>query len=160
MAKFHIDPAGNPGLCRATKRCPYGDIENDHYASEPMARRAYELENETHELTFDDTFKDMFRNIGPRQLPNRSWVTLRNALYDNLFSEHDLGIATTTISEEWKKHSEVLSKPIYQWGAQERESAVVLSSIGRLAAILSQKGERWEKDRKDKLAKEFPSDAK
>jgi hypothetical protein len=156
MAKYHLDPAGNPGICKATKRCPFGgDLQKDHYPSEAVARKAYELENETHPLEFDDKAKEVFEAIGPRQLPNRMWATLRHAIMDNEFSEHDLNIAVVAINEEWQKHAPVLAKHVRDWDADDRHSATVVANIGRLAAILSNKAESWEKERHDRLEKEF-----
>lgn len=43
MAKYHITAKGNPGLCRATKRCPLGG-ENEHYSTKEEAQKAYEKE--------------------------------------------------------------------------------------------------------------------
>jgi hypothetical protein len=43
MARYHINPkTGNPGICRATKVCPFGDLEADHYSTSQDARTAYE----------------------------------------------------------------------------------------------------------------------
>lgn len=47
MARFHINEKGEPGMCRATKRCPYGDLEKDHYPSATKAREAYEEDQAT-----------------------------------------------------------------------------------------------------------------
>ena len=45
---YHINPeTGNPGLCKATKSCPFGDIDKDHYASQDEARKAYESQQQT-----------------------------------------------------------------------------------------------------------------
>lgn len=41
--KFHINEAGEPGLCSAKKRCPFGG-EDEHYTSPEAARKAYELQ--------------------------------------------------------------------------------------------------------------------
>jgi len=46
MAKYHINEAGNPGVCKArTKPCPFGG-ESDHYADPMEARRIYERQQE------------------------------------------------------------------------------------------------------------------
>jgi hypothetical protein len=43
VAKYHINPeTGNPGVCKATKRCRFGDLETDHYTSKEAASAAYE----------------------------------------------------------------------------------------------------------------------
>jgi hypothetical protein len=45
MARYHINPkTGNPGICRATKVCPFGDLQSDHYSSTSEARDAYETQ--------------------------------------------------------------------------------------------------------------------
>lgn len=155
MAKFHIDPAGNPGLCRATKRCPFGGLQKDHYASEPIARKAYELENTPRTLAFGPNTKKLMSEIGPRQLPNRAWVTLSRAFEDDRFSEHDLAIAVTAVSEEWEKLSEITSKPLYRWGNEERDAASGLGAIAQLSAEMSLKAELWEKERHAQLRREF-----
>lgn len=42
MSKYHINPkTGNPGLCKADTKCPFGS-EEQHYASKDEARAAYE----------------------------------------------------------------------------------------------------------------------
>lgn len=51
MSKFHINPnTGNPGPCSAEKKCPYGDLEKDHYPTPEIARTAYEVKMKTQEL--------------------------------------------------------------------------------------------------------------
>ena len=45
MARYHLNTrTGNPGLCRAVKRCPFGDLEQDHYNSKAEAPAALEQE--------------------------------------------------------------------------------------------------------------------
>lgn len=40
---FHINPqTGEPGRCKAMVNCPFGDLQQDHYATAEDARRAYE----------------------------------------------------------------------------------------------------------------------
>jgi hypothetical protein len=47
MARFHINPAtGETGACKATIKCPFGDMEHDHYDSAESARSAYEKKAE------------------------------------------------------------------------------------------------------------------
>lgn len=42
MARYHINPeTGNPGVCRATKQCRFGD-HSAHYDSQEAAQAAYE----------------------------------------------------------------------------------------------------------------------
>lgn len=43
MPRFHINPeTGNPNKCEAMVRCPFGDLDSDHFDSKDDARRAYE----------------------------------------------------------------------------------------------------------------------
>jgi hypothetical protein len=43
MARYHINPkTGNPGVCHAKNKCPFGDIQSDHYDSKEDARKGYE----------------------------------------------------------------------------------------------------------------------
>lgn len=57
VAKYHINPdTGEVGACRARTRCPFGDLEEDHYASRADATRAYE--KAMTEQTFQTLTKD------------------------------------------------------------------------------------------------------
>lgn len=43
MSRYHINPqTGMPGICRATKACPFGHMETDHYPTATAARAAFE----------------------------------------------------------------------------------------------------------------------
>jgi len=43
MARYHIHPrTGDPGVCRAAKYCPFGDLEEDHFSTIEEARAAFE----------------------------------------------------------------------------------------------------------------------
>lgn len=43
MSRFHVNPStGEIGQCRATKSCPFGDLETDHYPSVVEAQAGYE----------------------------------------------------------------------------------------------------------------------
>ncbi len=43
MARYHINPkTGNPGICHAVRKCPFGDIESEHYSTKEEARAVYE----------------------------------------------------------------------------------------------------------------------
>lgn len=42
MAKYHLNERGEPGICRALNRCPFGG-EDAHYPTSSAARTAYEL---------------------------------------------------------------------------------------------------------------------
>ena len=44
MARYHINPeTGEPGVCKAKDKCPFGDLTTEHYNSKTAARAAYEL---------------------------------------------------------------------------------------------------------------------
>lgn len=52
MERFHINPeTGEPGRCTAQIKCPYGDLETDHYPSPEIARLSYEIKMKAEELT-------------------------------------------------------------------------------------------------------------
>lgn len=43
MAKYHVNPeTGRASQCGATFRCPFGDLESDHYATAADARKSFE----------------------------------------------------------------------------------------------------------------------
>jgi hypothetical protein len=43
MARYHVNPqTGNPGICKATQSCPFGDLTKDHFPSREKASRSYE----------------------------------------------------------------------------------------------------------------------
>lgn len=43
MAKYHINPTtGAAAQCKATKNCPFGDLETEHFITIKEAREAYE----------------------------------------------------------------------------------------------------------------------
>lgn len=43
MPRYHVNPeTGEPGLCRAKKACPFGNLEVDHYNTRTEARKEYE----------------------------------------------------------------------------------------------------------------------
>jgi hypothetical protein len=43
MPRYHINPeTGNPGVCHAKTKCPFGDIQSEHFDSKDEARSAYE----------------------------------------------------------------------------------------------------------------------
>lgn len=48
MTKYHINSnTGNPGLCKATKSCPFGDLTKDHYETKQAAQQAFEKQMNT-----------------------------------------------------------------------------------------------------------------
>jgi hypothetical protein len=42
MARYHINYKGNPGICHAKNKCPFGDIKTEHYSSKDEAQEAFE----------------------------------------------------------------------------------------------------------------------
>lgn len=49
---YHINPkTGNPGVCRAKRSCPFGDLETEHYDSKEAAAAAYEKAMSGSQLT-------------------------------------------------------------------------------------------------------------
>lgn len=62
MSKFHVNPnTGNVAPCTAKAKCPFGDLEKDHYATPELARAAFESTQNTSfhttrkkTLTFDE----------------------------------------------------------------------------------------------------------
>lgn len=48
--RYHVNPQGEVGSCRAVKSCPFGDMVTDHYGSVPAARKAYEGKQASHLL--------------------------------------------------------------------------------------------------------------
>lgn len=40
--RYHINAKGNPYPCKAAVKCPFGDLEKDHYDSKGAALKAYE----------------------------------------------------------------------------------------------------------------------
>lgn len=43
--RYHINGKGEAGLCRATKACPFGDFETEHYGTAADARFAFEAKH-------------------------------------------------------------------------------------------------------------------
>ncbi len=48
MAKYHVNPeTGKAGACSATFKCPFGDLEKEHFPSAAEARKSFEKRMET-----------------------------------------------------------------------------------------------------------------
>lgn len=157
MPKFHARFDGQTEPCKARKHCTYGAIEGGHYPTAEMAERAYILKHTEESTIVSLATRKVLSEIGPRQLPNRSWVTLSNALYENLFSEYTLNHALTTVSCEWEKLSAVTSKRLSSWGPAERDAAKGLAELAYAASELSKLAEAFETSNDAKLRYEFPS---
>ena len=87
MSKYHVSDDGNPRVCRAVVKCPYGD-QLKHYESQEQARMAFEIEQETPEAAhrFSRSMARILDNLDqdlavpkaisgkPRDIPFYSWV--------------------------------------------------------------------------------------
>lgn len=156
MAKYHINMAGEPGVCNARKKCPYGDFETDHFRSPQEARRSYELENEVHNMTVDEKLRELILNIAERQLPNASRVVLRNALYDGRMSEHELNIGVVALSEEWDKYApSLVNKRPFEFEKDDLDSLHVIEQIARPLRLLTERSIRMKEARLKQLEEEF-----
>lgn len=155
MPKYHISPAGEPGVCNARKRCPYGDMEQDHYESPQEARRSYELENETTKLGLGTDIRFTVLEIAARQLPNASRVALENAILSERMSEHTLNIAVTALDEEWKKLSGKLNGGPFHWDVDDIETASSLEKVISVTRPLLRRAIAMKQERLDRLDREF-----
>lgn len=159
MAKFHIDPSGNPGKCRARIRCPWGDLEADHYPSERTARKAYELEYASEIHRFSAKTGALLAEIGPRQLPNRMWISLREGVLYNHWSVHEMELAAVTFGEEQEKLNGLLEKtPKEQWSSIEQEAAENLPLINESKAEILSELTAWRQRNLQAVRNEFPED--
>lgn len=77
MVKYHINGKGEPGQCRATKACPFGDMTEDHYSSPEDARRGYEKNFEQ----FQVLKKENTADSSPKREPRTEKKTSREPLY-------------------------------------------------------------------------------
>lgn len=50
MARIHINDQGNPGICHAKVKCPFGDMLTEHFDSKEEALLAYEKRNKDAEI--------------------------------------------------------------------------------------------------------------
>lgn len=94
MAKFHINAAGDPGLCRAEKDgCPFGG-DSEHHESAAAARKAHELNNADYQVAthkgdpsrreidsyMPEKFKDYFADTEKKHFdPNSAGSTFTSA---------------------------------------------------------------------------------
>ncbi len=42
MARYHINGKGEAGICRAQQKCPFGDVDTEHFSTAEEARKVYE----------------------------------------------------------------------------------------------------------------------
>lgn len=159
MAGYHIDPAGNPGRCRAKVKCPWGDLAEDHYPSERAARRAYELEYKTYSYHFGAKAQKLLEDIGPRQLPNRAWVSLRNAIDNDRFSIHELELARVVFTEEQEKLERVKATPEGNWDKEELDAARdELPEIEKNIEAIEEEIRQWRAALHQRVEQEFSDD--
>lgn len=104
MSKFHINPEnGEPGPCRAMVKCPFGDLEKDHYDTADDARRAYEKVQEG--TPWHSVSKDGDGAGGDRPLPPNGLTKEEAVAYHDLYQEYGL-----VLSQEFD-HSSIYSAP-------------------------------------------------
>lgn len=114
MPKYHINSKGNPGPCKATIECPYGDLQKDHYSTVKEARKAFEKrmsENEKHlsgrkknkKLSTETINKDY--NAKYSALSDVDGTITRGSLVlDHAIYLHEKGeIQLGDLPEKWKK---------------------------------------------------------
>lgn len=74
MTRYHIRPSsGEPGVCKAEKYCPFGDMVHDHFENKLDARIAYERMMEGGDFIFTRVEK-----VNPRP-PMRNAIGLTEA---------------------------------------------------------------------------------
>lgn len=81
MAKYHINKKGEPGACYATRKCPFGDVE-DHYESKELARNAYETKMTNELIPQGNT-----ASLGKRELNELAKITSDDALLNRMLAE-------------------------------------------------------------------------
>lgn len=47
MPRYHVNPSGNAGPCKAMVSCPFGDLDEEHYDTLEEAQQAYEKKQKT-----------------------------------------------------------------------------------------------------------------
>lgn len=86
MAKYHINPeTGNPGVCRATVSCRFGDSDK-HFDSKEDARQFYEREQEA--LT----------------VPRKPLVQYDTIRFGKLTSKDDIVKLGASLRNHWQKN--------------------------------------------------------
>ena len=124
MIKYHIAKDGKPGKCTAENKCPYGDLEADHYATAEEAQSAFEAKNK------EIIFKELRQNI---LYKDPAEVRLNNALIRErvlkLFEQIPQGERIRELEEEqytpefrkWVIHPDIyksLSQEDLEWIAR------------------------------------------
>lgn len=129
MARFHTSTDGVVGVCRARVRCIYGDLDRDHFNTEEKALKNYELYHKAEPLKLTDETRDLLYELGARQLPNKSYASLRESLHLEKFSEYNLEAAHAALEDEFRKLSEILEKPSLSWSFEEVQAADKLGPV-------------------------------
>lgn len=108
MARYHLNPeTGNPGLCRATKACPFGDFEHAHYATKEAAREAFELSMKP------DSWRD--RTFSTDEKIEASAQAIREVIVDKEFVKANKLLKPEYLSAErpFAGHCYVASEALY-----------------------------------------------
>lgn len=102
MSKFHINPeTGNPGSCTAVFKCPFGDMDADHYPTPEIARVAYEIKMKTQEfISLSKDYKASLPErkpyINPHQIED-----IKNGVFNNLNVSFTRDDTTQSGPEKW-----------------------------------------------------------
>ena len=126
MAKYHINPeTGNASKCGATFKCPFGDLDRDHYATAAEARKAFEVQMANEQKAADAVAQaKSAKRLGAPIIftepklydPSRD---LRYALdydYDTYYDHPDdedicrCGVITNVEISGWRDHGEGLAE--------------------------------------------------
>ena len=75
MPRYHINPKGEAKICFASKNCPFGDLEKDHYGTKNEAIFAFESKNQS------QMFKEFAKGKDPQNyLKVRDILTEREVI--------------------------------------------------------------------------------
>jgi hypothetical protein len=79
MTSYHINPAtGNVAACKATKQCPFGDLQKDHYTSAEAARAAYEAKMAEKSASAEEPAQDSSGETVYRILPAQQEAAIKS----------------------------------------------------------------------------------
>lgn len=96
--KYHINPrTGKAVVCKAKIRCPFGDLEKDHYETRDAARRAYEERMESLVFPSYDSGK-----IEVSSLPKAMRISSREVLLSK--GVYVIGDPALTIGEDERSY--------------------------------------------------------
>ena len=132
MAKYHVNPGtGKPGLCNATKACPFGGAEA-HFGSRVAAQAHYE------ELMADSTLPPR-----PKKLSYEEEVKLADEL---------LALAKSEGKRLAEAHPETFKESNDFWTPEQRAYFDAEHRRGMLDAVAGRTGEKWPADTDVSLA--------